>query len=83
MLNLPNLTHICLFESLLFLSGEPFPKEITWYKKTGQAYEGLYNGTIGNYVYTIGYYGDMYVQNPDKSSSGFYKIQVNFWPCHP
>ena len=57
-------------------SGEPFPKEITWYKKTGQEYEGLRNGTIGNYQYTIGYYGDMYLNNPDKSSSGYYKIQV-------
>ena len=58
------------------LSGEPFPREITWYKKIGQEYNGLYNGTINNYEYTIGYYGDMYIKNPDLGSAGFYKIQV-------
>ena len=58
------------------ISGEPFPKEISWYKKTGQIFKGLHNGTIENYNYTIGYYGDMHLQRPDKSSSGFYKIQV-------
>ena len=56
--------------------GEPFPKEISWYKKKGQSFEGLHNGTIDNYVYTIGYYGDMHLQRPDKSSIGYYKIQV-------
>ena len=60
------------------IPGEPFPKEISWYKKTGQIFKGLHNGTIENYVYTIGYYGDMHLQRPDKSSSGYYKIQVCF-----
>ncbi|KAL5270637.1 hypothetical protein ACHWQZ_G001366 [Mnemiopsis leidyi] len=58
------------------VTGEPFPKEISWYKKKGQSFEGLHNGTIDNYVYTIGYYGDMHLQRPDKSSIGYYKIQV-------
>ena len=59
------------------ITGEPFPEKITWYKKAGFGdFEGIRNGTVGSSYYMIGYYGDLYVKNPGKSDSTFYKIQA-------
>ena len=56
--------------------GEPFPREITWSKKVGQQEDGIRNGTVNNHYYLIGYYGDLYMSDPNKGSAGFYSIQV-------